>query len=126
MYFFLFAMNLLIPLIMLGFGRIFLKSAPGEINKVYGYRTSMSMKNRDTWEFAHKYCGRVWCRWGLGLLLFSAAFMLFAAGMDEEAMGIAGAVLCVLQVVVLIASIFPTERALKRTFDRDGKRRSAG
>ena len=24
-----------------------------------GYRTSMSMKNKDTWEFAHKYCGKV-------------------------------------------------------------------
>ena len=36
-----------------------MKKAPKEINSVFGYRTSMSMKNKDTWEFAHKYCGKV-------------------------------------------------------------------
>ena len=30
-----------------------------DVNFVFGYRTSMSMKNKDTWEFAHKYCGKV-------------------------------------------------------------------
>ena len=48
-------MGLLIPAIMLVMGRYFMKSAPKEINYIFGYRTNMSMKNRDTWEFAHKY-----------------------------------------------------------------------
>ena len=32
------------------FWKIFMKKAPKEINSVFGYRTSMSMKNKDTWD----------------------------------------------------------------------------
>ena len=45
---FMLVMNLLIPATMAGFGRAFLKKAPGKINYAFGYRTSMSMKNKDT------------------------------------------------------------------------------
>ena len=55
---FMLIMDLLLPFAMIGFGRYFMKKAPKEINSVFGYRTSMSMKNKDTWEFAHKYCGK--------------------------------------------------------------------
>ena len=51
---FMLIMDLLLPFTMIGFGRYFTKKAPKEINSVFGYRTSMSMKNKDTWEFAHK------------------------------------------------------------------------
>ena len=37
-------MDLLIPIIMILFGQAFLKKAPKEINYVFGYRTSRSMK----------------------------------------------------------------------------------
>ena len=61
---FMLIMDLLLPFTMIGFGRYFMKKAPKEINSVFGYRTSMSMKNKDTWEFAHKYCGKVLvCLW---------------------------------------------------------------
>ena len=42
---FMLIMNLLIPVTMIGFGRLFMYKAPGAINVVYGYRTSISMKN---------------------------------------------------------------------------------
>ena len=40
-------MDLLIRVTMIGFGRYFMKNAPKEINAVFGYRISMSMKNKD-------------------------------------------------------------------------------
>ena len=43
---------LLIPFLMISFGGLFSRSAPKEINSAFGYRTSMSMKNEDTWKFA--------------------------------------------------------------------------
>ena len=46
---FMLIMDLLIPFTMIGFGKMFLKKAPDQINYVFGYRTSMSMKNQDTW-----------------------------------------------------------------------------
>lgn len=82
---FMLIMNLLIPFSMIGFGRYFLKNAPKEINAIFGYRTTMSMKNNDTWEFAHKYCGKIW---------------------------------------YICGSVVPTEKALKKTFDKNGKRRA--
>ena len=70
---FLLIMCLMIPGLMLLFGFRFRKSAPKEINPVFGYRTDLSMKNRETWRFAHEHCGRLWIRLGLVLLPVSIA-----------------------------------------------------
>lgn len=121
---FMMVSDLLIPLTMVGFGKLFMKNAPKEINGVYGYRTSMSMKNKDTWEFAHHYCGKLWLTIGWIMLIISAIAMLFVIGKDEDVVGIFGGILCGIQLVFLIGSIFPTERALKKNFDERGNRKS--
>lgn len=77
---FMLFIELIIPVTMIGFGKMFLKHSPKEINMVFGYRTSMSMKNRDTWEFAHKYCGKIWYTSGKILLLLSIISMFFVIG----------------------------------------------
>lgn len=120
---FMLIMELLIPLTMIGFGRYFLKKAPKEINGVFGYRTSMSMKNKETWEFAHKYFGKIWYKWGWILLVISVVTMLFTIGQSEDAIGWAGVILVHVQMVALLVGIIPTEKALKKTFDKDGNRR---
>ena len=68
---FLTAMDLLIPAIMVGIGARFLKHPPKTINALYGYRTARSMKNQETWNFAHETCGKLWVR--LGKLSFLPA-----------------------------------------------------
>lgn len=115
-------MDMMLPLIMIICGKWFLKSAPKEINMVVGYRTSMSMKNKDTWDFAHKYCGKLWYKWGMVMLPVSAVAMLFALGKNENTVGIVGGIICTAQVIILIGSIYPTEKALRKNFDRNGKR----
>lgn len=114
---------LLIPLTMVGFGRLFMRGAPKEINAAFGYRTAMSMKNRATWEFAHQYCGRLWNLCGLVLLPASVIAMLFVLGQDIPAVGKAGGIVCGIQVVIMLGTIWPVEAALKKNFDRNGKRR---
>ena len=42
---------------------------------------------------------------------------------DDNMIGVVGGILCTIQCVILIISIFPTERALKRNFTDDGTRR---
>ncbi|EJT6473745.1 TPA: SdpI family protein [Clostridium perfringens] len=121
---FMMVMELLIPLIMIIFGKQFSKKAPKEINYFYGYRTSMSMKNKDTWEFAHKYCGRLWLKIGWIMFVVSFIIMLFVFGKSEQVIGTWGGALCMVQMVVLVASIFPTERALRKNFDKYGNRRN--
>ena len=120
---FMLVCNLLIPVCMLGFGKYFRNKAPGQINMLFGYRTPRSTKNRDTWEFAHHYCGRLWLVLGMIMLPLSVIPMLFFINQDIDVVGIAGGIIEGIQVVVLLISIFPTEKALKKTFDENGNRR---
>ena len=122
-WFFMLFMNLLMPLIMIGFGRYFMKNAPGNINIVFGYRTSMSMKNQETWKFAHEYCGKLWYKWGKIVLIVTMIAMLFLLGKSVDTIGNWGGVICMLQLVPLVGVIGPTERALRKTFDKKGNRR---
>ena len=114
---------LVIPLTMIIFGRHFMHSPPKEINGSYGYRTSMSMKSRETWDFAHRYFGRLWFILGLMLLPLSAAAMLFLMGESVKAIGNSSLIIMAFQLLFLIIPIFPTERALKKNFDQFGFRR---
>lgn len=115
--------DLLVPLIMVGFGGRFARHAPREINGLIGYRTPRSMRNRDTWEFAHHYSGRLMFRWGLALLPLSVLALLPVLGKGEDPVGVAGTVICCVQLVPLFGIIAATEKALKRNFDDSGKRR---
>ena len=108
---FMLIMDLLIPFTMIGFGKYFLKTAPKEINAVFGYRTTMSMKNKDTWLFAHKYCGKIWYKVGLIMLPISFVIMLFVIGRTKDMIGMVGGIVCFVQMIPLVGTIIPTERA---------------
>ena len=105
------------------FWKIFYEKGSKEINSVFGYRTSMSMKNKDTWEFAHKYCGKVWYVCGMVMLPITVIFMLLVIGKNEDCVGSIGGIICGVQLIPLIGSILPTEIALKKNFDKNGTRR---
>lgn len=83
----------------------------------------MSMKNKDTWEFAHKYCGKVWYVCGMVMLPITVIFMLLVIGKNEDCVGSIGGIICGVQFIPLIGSILPTEIALKKNFDKNGTRR---
>lgn len=114
--------DLLVPLTMIYFGARFEKNAPKEINAAFGYRTTMSMKNKDTWQFAHEYIGKLWKVCGWLVLLISAVVMFFSYGKDIIAVSIIGGIVCILQIVIMICTMIPTEIALKKDFDEYGNR----
>lgn len=120
---FIFCCNLLIPLMLIIFGWVMQKHPPKNINSIYGYRTSMSMKNQDTWDFAHKACGKLWWKIGWIMLIFSAVVQLLFFNSDRNMIGILSAILCTVQCIILIGTIFPVEKALKKNFNPDGSRK---
>lgn len=120
---FMLLVDLLTPLTMIGFGKYFSKKVPQEINGVFGYRTSMSMKNRDTWEFAHKYLGKIWNISGWIMLPITILLFFLLIGKSMSCVGTAGGILCMVQLIPLVGSIFLTEMALKKVFDQYGSRR---
>ncbi len=109
--------NLLIPLIMIIFGLYFYKWGPKTINPLFGYRTTMSMKNAETWHFAHRYCGKIWFIGGLAMLAVTVALLFF------NILDLWETYFVLLQVVVLVVLIVPVELALRKNFDKDGNRR---
>ena len=75
------------------------------------------------WDFAHKYIGRLWFYLGLILVPITVIQMLLVIGGNEDTISMVGSIICIVALVVLIVSIIPTERALKKTFDKDGNRK---
>ena len=115
--------NLIVPAATIFAGWMMWKHCPREINGIIGYRTKRSMKNGDTWKFAHDYCGRLWWKIGWIMLIPSAVVQIPFYKSSYGIIGIVGGVVVLVQCIILIASIFPTERALKNTFSDDGTRR---
>jgi len=121
---FMLVMNLLIPFTMIGFGRYFMKKAPANINMLFGYRTSRSMKNMDTWVFAHKCIGKIWYRLGLTLIPVTILAMIAIYKRDIDTIGMIGGGFTLIQCFILVLTIIPVERALKKEFDEYGRKRS--
>ncbi len=114
--------NLLIPVIMFVFGKIFSATAPKKINYIFGYRTSRSMKNEQTWEFAHKRLGKIWKRLSIALLSVAVLPMLFVIGKSEDAISTVGVIVCFFEIAVMILTVIIVEQALKKNFDKNGNK----
>ena len=115
---------LLSPATMIGFGRSFFKRPPRDINATFGYRTTMSMKNQETWKLAHTVCGRYWYCCGWLLLPLSVVPILFVIGRDTETIGYTGVITVFIQLVPMLCALPVTEHALRKKFDKNGMRKS--
>jgi len=114
--------SLIIPLIMVVSGLFMRRGGPKKVNWWMGYRTSMSMKNKETWVFAHVYCGKLWVLLGSVLGILSSGFVVFMEGGIATYETLLLWVMAV-QLLVLLISIIPTEIALRKEFDKNGERR---
>ena len=120
---FMFFSNIMIPLLMILLGKWMWKYCPESINMVLGYRTKRSMKNMDTWKFAHEYCGKLWWKLGWIALIPTIVVQIPFIHSNEDVIGSLGGIIITIQLILLLGSIFPTEAALKKTFHEDGTRR---
>lgn len=119
----MFICNLLIAVLMIATGAWMRKGGTKTVNPFLGYRTTRSMKNADTWEFAHRYFGRLWFVIGLILLLPTALAQIPFYNSSEDTAGTVGLIVCVAEMAALILPVIPTELALKRNFNDDGTRK---
>jgi hypothetical protein len=122
-YVFMFAMALLIPVVMIIIGVVFIKRPPKKINGIYGYRTKMSRKSQETWDFAHHYFARIFLWTGIFMMIPSAVVLFLIYGQDADTVGRTGGILEFIQCVFLFLPILFTERALRKNFDENGRRR---
>ena len=120
---FILIMVLLIPLTMIFFGWLLFRKTPKEINYVYGYRTKRSMMNEETWRFANQYFGKAWYLCGLISVPLSMMAIALVLGKGTETVGTIGGIITMLQMIPLVGAIIPTEIALKKNFDENGRRK---
>lgn len=124
LWFILLITDLVVPLTMISFGKLFMENPPKNINPVYGYRTRLSMKNQDTWDFAHRYNGKVWYTAGLAMLPVTILAMLLLLWSNDTVIVTVGFLVCAVQLVVLLATIPVIEKALRKHFDENGYRKA--
>ena len=124
MWVFLLACNLITPVVMIFFGKMFAEAPPREANWLFGYRTKRSMKSQEAWDFAQRYFGKLWRKLGRALIppaVVGQALTLLCP--TVESMSCWSLVPAIAEVVVMAVVYFPVERALKRNFDESGRRR---
>ena len=90
---FMFICNLLVPVSMVIFGYYFYKKSSLKINSYAGYRTTLSTKNEDTWQFANRYFSKRWLYAGLVLMPLTIIVMIFLIGQDKDTIGNTGLVI---------------------------------
>ena len=108
----------LLPAAMLFLGYRWQKKPPDSINAVFGYRTRRSMSSKQAWDYAHRYCGRIWVKCGWISAVFAVLSMIFLGivTLNVSTVGIAGGIVACLELLLAAASLVATERALKRVF----------
>ncbi len=111
------------PILLLGFGLVYLLVPPKEANYGLGYRCWWGMASLDAWKFTQRIAGMVWS--ALGAVLTVVMALVCMGFRDLEPMDMANrAGICVLVELVLVAAAcIAINVVVIRKFDKDGYRR---
>lgn len=111
------------PILLLGFGLVFLVAAPKEANHSLGYRFWWSMASLEVWQFSQRLAGMVWTALGAVLTVIMALLcngMRDLAPMDMVWRGVK----CLLWELALTAlACIAIDVVVVALFDRNGYRR---
>ena len=111
------------PLLILGFGLLYLLTPPKEANYSSGYRFWWGMSSLDAWRFTQKVAGMTWSCLGLILTVVMALRCVSLAGMQlMDMLGAAGKCL-VQELGWVLFSCLVIDIIVIVVFDRRGYRR---
>ena len=117
-----------VPLLFIVFGWLFTHGRyPKKPNEFYGYRTTRSMKNEETWRYAQEHWGRWSWRYGWVLLILSGVIGIILWLLSRNGYTVMSYFVTwlVLESILTLGTILPVERALKDRFDEFGRRKAA-
>ena len=92
-------------------GFVMFKFPPKNINMLYGYRTTRSMKNQEQWDFSQKYSAKLLILCGVFLILTSNISLIIT--INNKAKLFISLALIFGSVIFLL---FKTENELKKRF----------
>ena len=111
-------LHLLIGPLMLVISLISFYFPPKKINLSYGHRTSMSMKNQDTWKEANKRSTHMMLLVSAMTCIFQLIGIVFKVNKEKTILYATAFLLAGLIIGVLIV-----EKQLRSIFDKDGNRK---
>lgn len=99
----------IIPILILFIGFLMYKKPPKKINWLIGYRTIKSMKNEKIWKKANQYCGKLWIKFGIIMLLVSSLLFSLIYFKILPLTETIIATIIFIQVAILVLTIFIVE-----------------
>ncbi|WP_294795191.1 SdpI family protein [uncultured Fenollaria sp.] len=112
-----------IPLFLIVIGKIFEKYPSKEPNIAIGFRTKLSMMNKETWDYAQRLFPKAWISLGRIMLPISLIILFLLYSEDKDYTGNLALILMMVQVVLMLGSILYVNLKLKAAFNSDGSRK---
>ncbi|WP_066022259.1 MULTISPECIES: SdpI family protein [Clostridium] len=109
--------SLIVAAVFIVCGFILMRFPPKDINGIYGYRTSFSMKSQDTWDTAQKYGGFSMIITGIANGIFGVWAIIQPIIVND----IVGQMIFLL--IGVVAMFVIDEKYLHKIFNKDGSRR---
>ena len=116
---------LILPLLIIAFGKMLLNNPPSQSNSAYGYRTGRASLSQESWDYAQKYSGCYLCSLGKITLIVSTIIAIVAVVIlsfinVEESSLILQLLVYIpvgIQIIALLSVVPYTEKELKRKFE---------
>lgn len=108
----------LIPILMSTLGMFFVRKGSKDTQGAFRYRTYRSTMNTKTWKYAHKVCGKLWVYAGRLFFIVVLSLSLVACQCNETTTGCMLSVVLMIEMLILAATVFMTEQALKRYIEK--------
>ncbi len=109
---------LFLSLLYIGIGALMYKYPPKQVNYILGYRTTMSMKNEETWKFANVYWAKTF--FIDGLILLAPSIIIPIVCKESIHLDAIATSFSFILILAIIPTILLTEKALRKKFDKDG------
>lgn len=111
------------PLLLLGFGLVYLLAPPKEANHGVGFRCWWGMSSLEAWQFTQRLAGMIWSALGLVLTIVMALICNGFRNMEPMDM-VWAAVSCLLwELGLAVAACLAVNITVIVIFDKDGFRR---
>jgi len=103
----------IIPVMIIVIGYLMNKYPPKKPNYLIGYRTRKSIQNNDIWKTANQYCGALWIKIGLLMLIITSIISILSyyelINFTENLL----IIVTVSEVIILVQTIFIVENKIK-------------
>ena len=108
---------LICPLMMLVYGIRFSHYQPKR-EGICGVRIKAALTNDTTWDFAHRYCGRLWQTTGMFMASAVILAMIILMRFSDLVIAVSGVVILFIQLILFILSFCLVSKAIIRNFGK--------